>query len=83
MTGKSGPFLAILTGTIAGGLSVLGEGGEHRVSNFVLWNLAYTELYFCDTLWPDFGDAELELAFRHFAGRERRFGLTGAQVQGG
>ena len=58
-------------------------GGEHRVSNFVLWNLAYTELYFCDTLWPDFGDAELELAFRHFAGRERRFGLTGAQVQGG
>jgi len=58
-------------------------GGEQRVSNFVLWNLAYTELYFCDTLWPDFGDADLEKAFRHFASRERRFGLTGAQVQGG
>ncbi len=58
-------------------------GGEHRISNFVLWNLAYTELYFCDTLWPDFGEADLEKAFRHFAGRERRFGLTGDQVQGG
>jgi undecaprenyl diphosphate synthase len=57
-------------------------GGEQRISNFLLWNLAYTELYFCDTLWPDFGEAELELAFRHFAGRERRFGLTGQQVQG-
>jgi len=58
-------------------------GGEHRISNFLLWNLAYTELYFCDTLWPDFGDAELEVAFRHFAGRQRRFGQTSAQVQGG
>jgi undecaprenyl diphosphate synthase len=58
-------------------------GGEQRISNFLLWNLAYTELYFCDTLWPDFGDAELEVAFRHFAGRQRRFGLTSAQVQGG
>ncbi len=58
-------------------------GGEHRISNFLLWNLAYTELYFCDTLWPDFADADLEKAFRHFAGRERRFGLTGDQVQGG
>ena len=58
-------------------------GGEQRISNFLLWNLAYTELYFCDTLWPDFDDADLESAFRHFSGRERRFGLTGAQVQGG
>jgi undecaprenyl diphosphate synthase len=58
-------------------------GGEQRVSNFVLWNLAYTELYFCDTLWPDFGEPELEKAFGHYAGRERRFGLTGDQVQGG
>jgi undecaprenyl diphosphate synthase len=57
-------------------------GGEQRVSNFVLWNLAYTELYFCDTLWPDFGEAELERAFEYFSRRERRFGLTGAQVQG-
>ena len=58
-------------------------GGEQRISNFLLWNLAYTELYFCDTLWPDFGDAELEIALRHFAGRQRRFGLTAAKVQGG
>jgi undecaprenyl diphosphate synthase len=58
-------------------------GGEQRISNFLLWNLAYTELYFCDTLWPDFGDAELDIALRHFAGRQRRFGLTAAQVQGG
>ena len=58
-------------------------GGEHRLSNFLLWNLAYTELYFCDCLWPDFGDAEIERAFRHFASRQRRFGLTGDQVAGG
>ena len=58
-------------------------GGEHRVSNFLLWNLAYTELYFCDCLWPDFDDAEIERAFRHFAARQRRFGLTGDQVSGG
>jgi undecaprenyl diphosphate synthase len=58
-------------------------GGEHRVSNFLLWNLAYTELYFCDCLWPDFDDAELERAIRHFAARQRRYGLTGEQVAGG
>jgi undecaprenyl diphosphate synthase len=58
-------------------------GGEHRLSNFLLWNLAYTELYFCDCLWPDFDDAEIERAFRHFASRQRRFGLTGDQVAGG
>jgi undecaprenyl diphosphate synthase len=56
-------------------------GGERRISNFLLWNLAYTELYFCDTLWPDFDDAELETALRHYAQRQRRFGLTGAQVK--
>jgi undecaprenyl diphosphate synthase len=55
-------------------------GGEHRISNFLLWNLAYTELYFCETLWPDFDDDELERAFRYFAGRERRYGLTSDQV---
>ena len=58
-------------------------GGEQRLSNFLLWNLAYTELYFCDCLWPDFDDAEIERAFRHFAARQRRFGLTGDQVSGG
>lgn len=49
-------------------------GGEKRISNFLLWQLAYSELYFCDTLWPDFGDAEFAAALRWFAGRERRFG---------
>ena len=57
-------------------------GGEQRISNFLLWNLAYAELYFTETLWPDFSAADFELALRHFAGRERRFGLTAAQVSG-
>jgi undecaprenyl diphosphate synthase len=57
-------------------------GGEHRISNFLLWNLAYTELYFCDTLWPDFGTAEYDAAIECFARRERRFGLTSGQVRG-
>jgi len=58
-------------------------GGEQRISNFVLWHLAYSELYFCDTLWPDFDDAELDRALHYFAARQRRFGLTGDQVAGG
>jgi len=58
-------------------------GGEQRISNFLLWNLAYSELYFCDCLWPDFDEAELDRAFRHFAGRQRRFGRTSEQVPGG
>jgi len=58
-------------------------GGEQRISNFLLWNLAYSELYFCDCLWPDFDEGELERAFRHFEGRQRRFGLTSDQVAGG
>jgi undecaprenyl diphosphate synthase len=58
-------------------------GGEHRISNFLLWNLAYTELYFCDVLWPDFDDGELERAIGHYASRQRRFGLTAAQVGSG
>ncbi|MGB7904145.1 MAG: polyprenyl diphosphate synthase [Steroidobacteraceae bacterium] len=55
-------------------------GGERRISNFLLWNLAYSELYFCDTLWPDFDDAALDAALRFYASRQRRFGLTDAQV---
>ena len=58
-------------------------GGDHRVSNFLLWNIAYAELFFTDVLWPDFDLREFQLALEDFAGRERRFGLTGAQAQGG
>ena len=49
-------------------------GGEQRISNFLLWQMAYTELYFLDTLWPDFNDAALDEALAWFGGRERRFG---------
>lgn len=49
-------------------------GGEQRLSNYLLWNLAYTELYFCDTLWPDFTEADLDRALKDFSKRERRFG---------
>jgi undecaprenyl diphosphate synthase len=55
-------------------------GGEQRISNFLLWNLAYTELYFTEVLWPEFSPAHLALAFEHFARRERRFGKTSAQL---
>ena len=55
-------------------------GGELRISNFLLWQLAYTELWFTDTLWPDVDAATLQRALDDYAGRERRFGLTGAQV---
>ena len=55
-------------------------GGERRISNFLLWNLAYTELYFTDRPWPEFDEAELETAFAFFAERQRRFGLTGEQL---
>src|SRR5262249_54660502 len=48
-------------------------GGEQRVSNFLLWNLAYSELYFSEILWPDFDQRELERAFEYYAGRQRRF----------
>jgi undecaprenyl diphosphate synthase len=55
-------------------------GGEQRVSNFLLWQLAYTELYFTDTLWPDFDGAALETAFASYRERERRFGRTSEQL---
>lgn len=54
-------------------------GGECRISNFLLWQSAYTELYFTDCLWPDFDEAALEQAFADFARRERRYGLTSEQ----
>jgi undecaprenyl diphosphate synthase len=56
-------------------------GGERRISNFLLWDLAYTELYFTDVLWPDFDTARLHEAFDWFGGRERRYGRTGEQVR--
>lgn len=55
-------------------------GGEHRISNFLLWQLAYTELWFTDVLWPDLDDALLDAAMDEFAGRERRFGLISEQL---
>ncbi len=54
--------------------------GEQRISNFILWQLAYTELYFTDILWPDFNAEELDKAFAFFAQRERRFGFTSEQL---
>lgn len=56
-------------------------GGEQRISNFLLWHLAYTELYFTDELWPDFNEASLEKAIESFSSRQRRFGRTGEQVE--
>ncbi|MBL0010120.1 MAG: di-trans,poly-cis-decaprenylcistransferase [Nitrosomonas sp.] len=56
-------------------------GGECRISNFLLWQLAYTELYFTNTLWPDFDEHELELAIQSYQKRERRFGRTSEQLQ--
>lgn len=58
-------------------------GGECRISNFLLWQLAYAELYFTDKLWPEFSESDLQQAFSDFAKRQRRFGMTGEQVQQG
>lgn len=55
-------------------------GGDHRISNFLLWQLAYAELYFCNVLWPDFNADEFQGALDAFAGKERRFGQTSEQV---
>ena len=56
-------------------------GGEQRISNFLLWNLAYAELWFTDVLWPDFDKNEFAKALAHFAGKQRRYGHTGEQVE--
>ncbi|MEW6120332.1 MAG: polyprenyl diphosphate synthase [Pseudomonadota bacterium] len=56
-------------------------GGEQRISNFLLWQLAYTELYFTDALWPDFDARQLDAAIASYRARERRFGRTSEQVQ--
>ena len=57
-------------------------GGEMRISNFLLWQSAYAEFYFTETLWPDFGADSLDLAITVFQSRERRFGRTGEQIKG-
>jgi undecaprenyl diphosphate synthase len=56
-------------------------GGEMRISNFLLWQSAYSEMYFSNTLWPDFGPEALDDAFNAYRARERRFGLTGEQIR--
>lgn len=56
-------------------------GGEQRISNFMIWQMAYTELYFTDCYWPDFGEGELKQAFEWYLKRERRFGRTSEQLQ--
>jgi undecaprenyl diphosphate synthase len=56
-------------------------GGEKRISNFLLWDVAYSELFFSNLLWPEFGDEELGRAFEFYAQRQRRFGQTGEQIE--
>lgn len=58
-------------------------GGEIRISNYMLWQCAYSELYFCDTYWPDFKDEDLHRAISDYQHRQRRFGKTGEQVEQG
>ena len=56
-------------------------GGELRISNYLLWQIAYSELYFCDTYWPDFGEDDLQHAIYSFQKRQRRFGKTERQIE--
>ena len=56
-------------------------GGEKRISNFLMWQSSYSELYFSDTLWPDFDRKDLEEALSFFSGRERRFGMISSQLK--
>ena len=56
-------------------------GGELRISNYLLWQIAYSELYFCDTYWPDFNEQDLQKAIESYQNRQRRYGKTGEQVE--
>jgi undecaprenyl diphosphate synthase len=60
---------------------VIRTGGEQRLSNFLLWQAAYSELYVTDVLWPDFGEKEFEQALQDYLSRERRFGQVSAKEQ--
>ena len=62
---------------------VIRTGAESRVSNFLLWQIAYSEICMTNTMWPDFREADLDAAVAEYQSRERRFGLTSAQVRGG
>ena len=73
---------ALTTNFVADPELLIRTGGEIRLSNFLLWQSAYTEFYFCDTYWPDFNMEELCKAIYEYQQRQRRFGLTGAQVTG-
>jgi undecaprenyl diphosphate synthase len=74
-------FAALLATTGLAPIDLLiRTGGERRISNFMLWDLAYSELFFSDVLWPEFDRLELERALDHFASRQRRFGMTGRQI---
>jgi undecaprenyl diphosphate synthase len=72
----------LTTATVGDPDLVVRTGGEMRLSNFLLWQAAYSELYFSDVLWPDFDDAALDAAIQAYAARERRFGMTSQQLPG-
>jgi undecaprenyl diphosphate synthase len=74
---------ALSTGEMPDPDLLIRTSGEMRVSNFYLWQIAYTELYVTETLWPDFREAQFLAALEHYQHRERRFGLTGEQQRGG
>lgn len=69
------------TGMIPNPDLLIRTGGELRISNFLLWQIAYSELYFCDTYWPDFNEADLHKAIESYQARQRRYGKTEAQVE--
>jgi undecaprenyl diphosphate synthase len=73
----------LFTGDLPDPDLLIRTSGELRISNFLLWQIAYSELYFTATLWPDFGKEELIRACIEYQNRERRFGLTGAQIREG
>ncbi len=72
----------LYTGAIPDPDLLIRTSGEQRISNFMLWQLAYSELHITDVLWPDFSEEDYATALRDYSNRERRFGLTGAQVTG-